>query len=64
MGVCQTGRHPLVLAAQRPLAAALIWYGGAARREWQVHARYPEPLETLIARVDAPCSGCSGRPTT
>ena len=42
MGVCQTGRHPLVLAAQRPLAAALIWYGAAARREWQVHARYPD----------------------
>ncbi len=29
-GVCQTGRHPLVLAAQRPIAAALIWYGAAS----------------------------------
>src|SRR5262245_31028989 len=32
MGVCQTGRHPLVLAAQRPIAAALIWYGAASKR--------------------------------
>src|SRR5215813_5070183 len=32
-GVCQTGRHPLVLAAQRPIAAALVWYGrGVAAR--------------------------------
>ena len=60
MGVCQTGRHPLVLAAQRPLAAALIWYGAAAQREWQVHARYPEPLETLIARVACPVLGLFG----
>src|SRR5262249_2999042 len=30
MGVCQTGRHPLVLAAQRPIAAALVWYGAAS----------------------------------
>src|SRR2546428_4010689 len=28
-GVCQTGRHPLVLAAERPIAAALVWYGAA-----------------------------------
>ena len=34
MGVCQTGRHPLVLAAQRPIAAALVWYGAASKREW------------------------------
>ena len=32
-GVCQTGRHPLVLAAQRPIAAALVWYGAASQRE-------------------------------
>jgi carboxymethylenebutenolidase len=60
MGVCQTGRHPLVLAAQRPLAAALIWYGAAAQREWQVNARYPEPLEALIARVECPVLGIFG----
>src|SRR5262245_52385145 len=45
MGVCQTGRHPLVLAAQRPIAAALVWYGAASQREWQVNARYPTALE-------------------
>jgi carboxymethylenebutenolidase len=60
MGVCQTGRHPLVLAAQRPIAAALVWYGAASQREWQVNARYPAPLEEIIARVDCPVLGIFG----
>jgi carboxymethylenebutenolidase len=59
-GVCQTGRHPLVLAAQRPIAAALVWYGAASQREWQVNARYPEPLEAIIARVECPVLGLFG----
>jgi carboxymethylenebutenolidase len=59
-GVCQTGRHPLVLAAERPIAAALVWYGAAQQREWQVNARYPKPLEEIIARVDCPVLGIFG----
>ena len=61
MGVCQTGRHPLVLAAQRPIAAALIWYGAASKREWQV-----ERALSRAARRDhrqgrlARCSGIFG----
>ena len=60
VGVCQTGRHPLVLAAERPIAAALIWYGAASKREWQVNARYPEPLDELIASVECPVLGMFG----
>ena len=60
MGVCQTGRHPLVLAAERPIAAALVWYGAASQREWQVSARYPKPLDEIIARVDCPVLGIFG----
>jgi carboxymethylenebutenolidase len=59
-GVCQTGRHPLVLAAHRPIAAALIWYGAASQREWQVNARYPTPLEEIISRVECPVLGIFG----
>ena len=54
MGVCQTGRHPLVLAAHRKISAALVWYGAAQDREWQENARYPEALDRLIARVNCP----------
>ena len=51
MGVCQTGRHPLVLAANRPIQAALVWYGAAQGREWDVNARYPVGLDDLIAKL-------------
>jgi len=54
MGVCQTGRHPIVLAAHRPIQAALVWYGAAQDREWQVNARFPVGLDDLIAKVDCP----------
>jgi carboxymethylenebutenolidase len=60
MGVCQTGRHPLVLAAEREMAAALVWYGAAAQREWQVNARFPVALDDIIARVDCPVLGLFG----
>jgi carboxymethylenebutenolidase len=60
MGVCQTGRHPLVLAANRPIQAALVWYGAAQGREWEVNARYPVGLDDLIARVDCPVLGMFG----
>jgi carboxymethylenebutenolidase len=60
VGVCQTGRHPLVLAAERPIAAAIIWYGAASKREWQVNARYPKPLDEIIARVECPVLGLFG----
>ncbi len=54
MGVCQTGRHPLVLAAHRKIAAALVWYGAAQDREWQVNARFPVALDALIEQADCP----------
>jgi carboxymethylenebutenolidase len=60
MGVCQTGRHPLVFAAQRPIAAALVWYGAASEREWQVSELFPEPLEDVIARIACPVLGIFG----
>lgn len=59
-GVCQTGRHPLVLAAERPIAAALVWYGAASTREWEVNDRQPRPLEAVIADLDCPVLGMFG----
>jgi carboxymethylenebutenolidase len=59
-GVCQTGRHPLILAAARPITAALVWYGAASKREWEVNKHQPEPLDDVIARVDCPVLGVFG----
>ena len=60
MGICQTGRLPLVVAASRPIAAALVWYGAAQPREWAVNGKYPRPLDEIIAAVDCPVLGMFG----
>jgi carboxymethylenebutenolidase len=60
MGICQTGRHPLVLASARPMSAALVWYGSAQPREWVVNAKYTRPLDEIIAGIDCPVFGVFG----
>jgi carboxymethylenebutenolidase len=59
-GVCQTGRHPLVFAAERQIAAALVWYGAASENEWKVSERFPRPLDDIIARIECPVLGIFG----
>jgi carboxymethylenebutenolidase len=59
-GVCQTGRHPLVFAASRRIAAALVWYGAASENEWKVSDRFPKPLEDIIGRIECPVLGIFG----
>ena len=41
-GYCQTGRHPLVFAAEVPISAAVVWYGAASKREWEVNKLQPK----------------------
>ena len=60
MGICQTARLPLVVAASRPIAAALVWYGAAQPREWKVDAKYPRALDDIIAAADCPVLGMFG----
>jgi carboxymethylenebutenolidase len=60
MGVCQTARLPLVVAATRPVGAALLWYGAAQPREWAVNGKYPRPLDDIIAAVGCPVLGMFG----
>jgi carboxymethylenebutenolidase len=59
-GYCQTGRHPLVFAAEVPISAAVVWYGAAAKREWEVNQRQPRPLEAIIATLPCPVFGAFG----
>jgi carboxymethylenebutenolidase len=61
MGVCQTGRHPLVFAAERnSIAAALVWYGAANAREWEPSDRYMKPLDDMLAQIACPVLGIFG----
>jgi len=59
-GYCQTGRHPLVFAAEVKMQAAIVWYGAAAKREWQVTPAQPVVLDDIIARIDCPVFGAFG----
>ena len=59
-GYCQTGRHPMVFAAKNKIAAAVVWYGGAAKREWDVTPTQAEPLADLIATMDCPVFAAFG----
>lgn len=62
-GVCQTGRHPLVLAAEgksKGIAAALVWYGAANAREWEPSDRYMKPLDEMLGRLQCPVLGIFG----
>jgi carboxymethylenebutenolidase len=59
-GYCQTGRHPLVFAAEVPISAAVVWYGAASTREWDVTKLQPKPLEGIIARLPCPTFAAFG----
>jgi len=59
-GYCQTGRHPLVYAAQHKITAAVVWYGAASPREWGINERQPQTLEDIIAAIDCPVFGAFG----
>jgi carboxymethylenebutenolidase len=59
-GYCQTGRYPLVFGARYKIDAAVVWYGAAAKREWEVTERQPTPLSDIIAALPCPVYGAFG----
>jgi carboxymethylenebutenolidase len=55
MGVCQSGRYPIVVASQRrDLAACVVFYGGAQQRDWQVSQLQPRPMQEMMRALSAP----------
>jgi carboxymethylenebutenolidase len=61
IGVCQTGRQPLLLAARRnDIAAAIVLYGAIGGKEWQGNDLRPTPVEELVAKVNCPVLGIFG----
>src|SRR5262249_59235177 len=51
---------PLVFAADVPIRAAVVWYGAASKREWEVNKRQPRPLEAVIAALPCPVFAAFG----
>ena len=61
IGVCQTGRQPVLLAAKRnDIAGAVVLYGAVGGREWQANELRPTPIDALVARVACPVLGVFG----
>jgi carboxymethylenebutenolidase len=61
VGVCQTGRQSLLLAAHRSdVSACVVFYGAAGGREWTTDEYRPEPLEGLIQHLSCPLLGVFG----
>jgi carboxymethylenebutenolidase len=55
MGVCQSGRYPIVVGSQRrDLAALVVFYGAAQDSDWQVTEIQPKAMPDMIARTSAP----------
>jgi carboxymethylenebutenolidase len=59
-GYCQTGRHPLVFAAEVPISAAVVWYGAAGEKEWAPNKFQPKHLDDIIAKINCPVFGAFG----
>ncbi|HWO41403.1 MAG TPA: dienelactone hydrolase family protein [Candidatus Eisenbacteria bacterium] len=61
IGVCQTGRQPLLLAAHRnDLSGAVVLYGAIGGKEWLANDLRPTPVEALIGQVSCPVLGVFG----
>lgn len=55
VGVCQTGRQPLLVSAERKnLSGVVVLYGAIYKLDWQPHPLRPEPIDRLLERVSCP----------
>ena len=55
MGVCQSGRHPICVGYANPgIGAAVVFYGAAQDRDWQVNDRQPIAMGDMLAGLDVP----------
>ena len=61
IGVCQTGRQPILYAARRnDVAAVVALYGGVDGPNWQPTPEQPVPMSELIAGTQCPVLGQFG----
>jgi carboxymethylenebutenolidase len=55
IGVWQTGRQPMLIAAQRDyLAGLVVMYGAIYNADWESHPLRPEPIDKLLEKVSCP----------
>jgi carboxymethylenebutenolidase len=55
MGVCQSGRYPIVVGSRRrDLAACVVFYGASQQRDWEASALQPRPMGEMLRELHAP----------
>ena len=55
MGVCQSGRYPIVVASETDkIAAVVVFYGAAQASDWQVNDLQPRLMEAMLRSLSAP----------
>jgi carboxymethylenebutenolidase len=60
-GVCQTGRQPILVAAEREyLTAAIVLYGAVYDADWKAHAMRPKPIDRLMQDMKCPLTAVFG----
>lgn len=61
IGVCQTGRHSLLLAAHRKdLSSCAVFYGAVGGKEWATDEFRQGPIESLVEKLCCPLLGVFG----
>lgn len=61
VGICQTGRHPVLVGAHRnDVSAVVVYYGAAGGKEWGTDEYKHEPIEKLIDNLTCPLLGIFG----
>lgn len=60
MGVCATGRYPLVYAATHAIRACVTFYGGLNSESWSATDLHPIPMEEYLGQINAPILGVYG----
>jgi carboxymethylenebutenolidase len=55
MGVCQSGRYPIVVGSRRrDVAALVVFYGASQRRDWEASALQPRSMAEMLPAIAAP----------
>ncbi len=55
MGVCQSGRYPLVVASRRnDISACIVFYGASQERDWIAGELQPITMTDMLATLKAP----------
>ncbi len=61
VGVCQTGRQPVLISASRDyLAGLVVMYGAIYNADWESHPSRPEPIDKLLEKISCPVQGIFG----